>query len=155
MTSAADIAGELNALAAPLHARLAEVTAELEKAQAVVDELKAGRHHLRTALRAIDPTFEAESRPGPKPGPGPKSTPKRDQRSRIGEKGIEAVREWLEADRPAYSNGSGFTATELARIEGFPLSQASAAAALVILHDRGAVRLDRIGQGGSKHYVLV
>lgn len=140
---------QLHELAAPLHERFVRVERDLRVAQAVVSGLRDDRSKLRAALRVVDPTFEPENKPGPKKnrtGPTPKVT---------SDKTLAEMAALLEANRAELANGTGFTATALERRRDWRWSQSATSAALRTLHERGVVRLDRTGTGGSKWFVLV
>jgi hypothetical protein len=146
-TKVPSIDEQLHALAAPLHDSLKRVEKELRVAQALVEGLRADRGKIRSALRAVDPTFEPENKPGPK----------KNGHGTYGVKPatVDALRELLEAHRDEL-NGDGFTGTQISHRPDWHYSSATTSQALRALHDRGIVRLSkRIGAGGSKLYKLV
>jgi len=144
------IADELHGLAAPIRERLERVEQELATALAVVDGLRAGRAQLRKALAAVDPTFEPESRSGPKSN-GKRTTPK----LAASEGAIARAMDYFEANRAELSNGNGMTSGSLNRRADWPFSESYTKVILDTLHDRGVVRLDRKGRGGAHIFVLV
>lgn len=142
--SAPTLDEQLHDLAEPLHIHLRRVEAELTAAEAVVARLRADRSKLRTALRAVDPTFEPEGKPGPKTKTKGKPYP-------VSESAVALIGGLIAEGQ----NGDGFTASQLARQEGWPYSQSHTSQALSVLHERGVIRLDRTEQGGAKVYYLV
>lgn len=135
----------MHALAAPLHELLAEVETELAEVQARLDQLRADRSKLRTALRAADPTFEPETKPGPKGRKTPANVA-----------GVEALAKAQELlpQLAAEFDGDGFTSTALAAHDAWPFSQSYSSMILNTLQDRGVVRLDHV-VGTRKHFKLV
>lgn len=142
------IAAELHELAAPIRERLKKVEQDIRSAEALMRGLKDGRAQLRTALRAVDPTYEPESKPGRKPGGG-KSAPLASARA------VERMTAYLEASRDEFSNGNGFTSGTLHRRPDSLFSESYTKAVLDVLHERGVVRLDRVGRGNAHIFVLV
>lgn len=130
------------------------VVAELEEAQAKVTTLTEERRELLHVLRWLDP-----DNPAYQPAkPGPKSKPKSTRDTSewtVSEEKLTKIAEWLKANQ---DNGlaDGFTGTGLYKRADF-LSIGSAETvrrAMPELAERGIIRLDRLGQGGSKVYKL-
>lgn len=141
------IRNAIDAALAPLREQLAVVDAEMERVQVELVKLRAMRAEVMKVLRAADPTTVA---PGRAPGGG---KPKRTGRG-IGEERIEAIFEWLQEN----ADGEAFHASGLARRDDFSIArgqQSTISKALVELADRGLLRLDHTGTGGSRFYKLV
>lgn len=124
---------------------LDEEIAELEEQLA---EKRALRKRAVNAIRLDDPSFELDAKPGPKPKHSQNGKPISDEK-------LKQLREWLEARRDEIANG-GITASEVARRDDFGsiMSTATVSAGMRVLHDRGVLRLDHLGTGGGKWYVL-
>lgn len=148
--AAASALDDLRDVVEPVRARLLEKLTRLDREIAESEQelhaKKTTRTEIRNMIRVFDPTFEPKRKPGPKPKTG---------RGRPTGRDPEVALELLEANRAEFSNGNGFTGTELSRRHDWPLTQSRTSAALKALHERGAIRLDHTGTGGSKHYVLV
>jgi ABC-type transporter Mla subunit MlaD len=144
-TPATSIDEELHALARPLYDRLLQVEHELETIEATARRVRDNRNKLRTALRAVDPTYA--------------QTPATPRGNRAPTKGVasDTVEEItrLLRDMPSDVATGGIMASALARRDGWPYSQATTSAALKVLHTRGVIRLDHTGTGGGKWYRLV
>jgi len=136
---------QIAALGAPLREQLQNVEAAYTAKQAELVELRETREQLRRALRALDPSFVVPVKSKAKSNGGAKK--------QVAEETLRRMEAWLrehDGDFP-----EGFAASPLSRHLGFAWSQATASAALNILHDEGLLRLDRRGLGGGKFYKLV
>lgn len=144
---------ELHELVAPIRTRLEEIEADLADVDRIRNQLRVDRDDTRKALRAVDPTFEADSRPGKAKGG------KRKGRTARGTYGVgeETLAEMAELMRQhaADFDGEGFTATSLARLPGWRWGAAHTSQAVRAMHDRGTIRLDHTGTGGGRWYALV
>jgi hypothetical protein len=150
LPSVESIDANLADLARPYRELLAQIEADLATVQTAANLLRENRNKLRTALRAIDPTYDPESKPGPK-GKRPPTT--------IASQGAaDAAAELLSKFKDNGTlNGGPFTASDLARRDDWEWSQSYSGLILAALHERGIVRLDSIGgpTGNAKLYVLV
>jgi len=146
------IASDLHKLAEPIKERLDKVEREIETAEALLQGLKLGRAQLRHALKAVDPTYEPpDGRVGRKGAAGKRTTPP----TRPSEKAVAEVTEILEKHRDEFTNGDGMTSGRLFRRDDWPYSESYTKVILDTLHERGVIRLDRIGRGGAHIFVLV
>lgn len=146
------IDASLAELAAPYREMLEAIEADLAVAQSVVNLLRENRNKVRTALRAVDPTFEPDH--GHKPG-----VPKKGGRAAAvaGRRTTDQAMELLaRLKESGVLNGAEFTASDLSRRDDWPWSQSYSSAILAELHTRGVVRLDQVGgpTGNAKLYVL-
>jgi len=145
---------DLASLAKPYRDLLDEVERDLATVQSVANLLRENRNKLRTALRAIDPTFEPDH--GHKPG-----VPKKNGKGTAAVAGKRTTEQALDLlatlKASGALNGERFTASDLARRDDWPWSQSYSSAILNELHQRGVVRLDQVGgpTGNAKLYVLV
>ena len=143
----------------PFKQMLRLVGIKRDKTRAELDRLQAEYRQIERAIKAIDPTFEGERK---KTGPKSKST-KPSSNGQVGQGRVDAVQTWLFENREylAQTYSKGYTASDLKRDERFLASEPgqygadSVLAALRVLYDRGVMRLDHRGTGGSKYYALV
>jgi hypothetical protein len=148
---------DLALLAEPLRVRIAKVDAELATAEAMVRMLREDRKKIRDALRYVDPAWE-DPRPS-KYGPKPKKQNQNGAGSHASKKVItdakvQVIHDWIMSIRDDLPT-RGITGTQLSRRPDAPAKQEHIAYALRLMHDRGAIRLDHTGTGGSKFYVVV
>jgi len=135
---------QIAGLAAPLREQLRRVDEACAAKQAELNLLRETQRELRTALRAVDPSFREETKAAkraPTNGGG---------RKHVAPETLNEILEWM--GRHASRFPDGFCASPLARERDFPWSQATASAALITLHDSGTIRLDHRGTGGAKYY---
>jgi hypothetical protein len=139
------VRSEIESLTRPLTDIVRSLDEQIAEKQREVDELKDARKQASRMLRVADPSFEAEQKPGPKPAPYIAS-----------ESRVKQVQAWLEAHRDDPLMIEGFTSTWLTKHADWNGlgSQSYTSQALRVLHDRGVIRLDRTGSGGSKVFVL-
>lgn len=142
-------AERLHSLAASVREQLDEVEAELAELDRVREPLRDDRDRLRRALRAVDPSFEPESKPGPRT-----SRKRRSGTYGVSEESLAAMGETIRKHAGEF-DGEGFTATALTRLPDWQWGQAHTAQAIRAMHDRGTIRLDHVGTGGGRWYVLV
>ena len=125
---------------------------EIADLEAQLAEKRATRKQTAQMIRLRDPEFEADKRSGPKTKPhtGPVKP--------VADEKLAAIRAFIEShsDDPMESGDGTFTASSLCRHEDWNGlgSQATASAALRLLHDRGVIELHHIGTGGAKHFVV-
>jgi hypothetical protein len=140
---------ELQELVAPLRSIVARMDDQIQEAEKELDELKSARRTAFNALRAADPTM---------PGPGRRKNVGRGHPVQTGgvtvsERQVALVQTFLEDRRGEFTNGGGFTGTDLVgRIPG--TNKTAVRRAVRVLHERGVLRLDR-AEGTAKFYVLV
>ena len=132
-------------LAVPLREQFEAVEQSVELKQAELAELRTIRAELLRTLRHIDPSFK-------------KPMPKKDlnggfKAKQVAEETLQRVEVFLRAHDEEFPEG--FAASPVSRHPEFEWSQATASAALNVLHDEGRLRLDHKGLGGAKFYKLV
>jgi len=135
-------------LLTPAKDRLKIVRSKRNKVERELDRLRDEEKIIVRGIRAWEPTFERNGKPGPKPTTG----------SQISETRVTAVREFLLAHKEELNETfpEGFTASDVKRQPGAPeYAPDSILVAIRRLHDRGVVRLNKRGRGGAKMWVIV
>jgi len=132
-----------------LKGALPSLDAEIAALEEQLAEKRSTRKATAAAIRLREPEFEADKRPGPK------STPSTNGKV-VSDAKLREIRAWLEARRDEIAASRGITGSEVARRDDFdvPASAATVTAAMRELHDRGVLRLDHMGTGGGKWYVV-
>lgn len=141
----------------PFKQMLRLVRGKLSSAELEVERLKGEERQILRGLRAIDPTFERNGKPGPKSSSG--------GGYHVSEERLARLADWFVEERDGIAElfPSGWTGTELHRdylkagheVRDDDVGLSSFQAAVVKLHGRGVIRLARRGKGGSKIYVVV
>lgn len=142
------LAERLHALAAPVREEFERVEEELRVAEVLVHGLRAELREARTALRAVDPTYEPETKPKKRKGAGTYG---------VSSDTLDEMAELMRKNVGQF-NGKGFTCPELHKLPGWHWSMAHTSQAIRAMHDRGMVRLDGVAGGpknNAKTYRLV
>ena len=144
---------EVAKLLAPLrHLHETAVTDE-RLAQAKLDQAKAQRREIEKMLRAVDPEFYEKNGKGK---PGRKAATNGGARIHtvnFSDQRLAPLIDWLQANAERLNEmngGDGFIATQVASTEEVPAissSQSTFSKMLLVLHERGIVRLNKIGGG--------
>jgi hypothetical protein len=144
--------GELASVTERLPTIVDRLDASIDNVEQQLAELKTTRRDVAKMLSTADHEW-IDPRASAKPGPKSKS---QQQPYLASEQKVKDVQAWLEAHREDKLVVEGFTSKWLTNHEdwnGLP-SQSYTSQALRVLHDRGVIRLDRRGTGGSKIFVL-
>jgi hypothetical protein len=131
---------DLLTITEPLMQQLRDIDGEIAGMTTELSELRAHRTKLVSIVRSINP----ELAPKKKNYVGKSLVPISDEK-------VAGIWGWLKEA----VNGDEFYASGLMRMEGVPTSQSQMSKALVVLHERGNIRLVRQGSGGSKYYRVV
>jgi len=143
MTILEELDSELSELAEPLKGKLARLDSEIETAESLLSGLKSRRTKIVKTLTDL----------GVMPPP---AKTQRNKSNPIADETYERIKTWLEEHRKELSNNGGFGVVDLMNEHGLRfVSRATLTNALNRLHEDRIVRLDRVGQGGKKMYVLV
>jgi hypothetical protein len=145
-TAIADAEAAIEATLAPVRDQLATVQELINTKLSEVEKLKAVERRLTSVIRAGDPD-------APRPGPRKGSTHNgRDTNKwNVSNEKLNALTEYLAANL----NGEAFTTYDLLDRDDFDLmSKATVQKALAVLTERGTIRLDRLGEKGTKIYKL-
>ena len=154
--SAVDLEQEIANLLAPLRELQKVAQREEQEAQAKLDVARTRRREIDKMLRAVDP--EAEPFHKQRNGGRPKKT------TDIGAAKLDAVTEWLQEraeELNAMAGGDGFALSEVVEKYGgydsLPIGyQSGMSKAFRELHERGVLRLSKVGgMGGRKYYKVV
>lgn len=133
-----------------LQEHLRETTARIDSVERELRELRQMRRDAEKMLYVIDPSSIPDR---PKPGPPKGTRPGSGKGKRnIAENRVDDLEAWLRAN---LGPGEGFSAADLQRRSDFSvLPNGSVAFGIHALHDRGAIRYDRVGERGTKIYKL-
>jgi len=126
---------------APTMTHLREVEGQIAFHQEEIDKLKEVHRRLVAIERIIHP-------PEPKPK---KVKPSANGYHAVSEETLGATIDWL---RHTYPDGDISTSVVLAHPE-WSISKSHTQKILVLLHERGQLRLDSTGQGGRRNYRVV
>jgi hypothetical protein len=151
MTTTTRLAEALDGLDVRLRATVDQLDAEVEAKERELREVREERAEVLRVLRAIDPTEmrgrttkAVTKRPATRPGYTPS----------VSQENQDALVDWIRAHEREQES---WTAAEIERHADFarlPMSRATINGALLVLSDRGVVRLDRVTKGGGKKYKL-
>jgi hypothetical protein len=143
---------EVAKLLAPLrHLHETAVTDE-RLAQAKLDQARAQRREIERMLRAVDPDFYEKNGKG-KPGRKPATNGAVPAPPNFSDERLRPLVDWLQANAERLNEmngGDGFVASQVAKNEEVPAissSQSTFSKMLLVLHERGIVRLNKIGGG--------
>jgi len=133
----------LDRVLAPLSEQLSTVDSEIATQEAELKELKEVRTQIVAILRRIDPSLAPTAKKKPEGAP-------------VSEERVREIQEWLLANAEILNANGGITTSSLRERPDFPFSNKTATSkALIVLHDRGVLRLDRIGRGAARYYKVV
>jgi hypothetical protein len=130
---------DLLTITEPLMQQLRDIDGEIEDMTSELKDLRAHRTKLVAIVRSINPEL------------APKKEMKPKAAATISDALVETVFNFIQHN----VNGDEFYASGLQRMENAPTSQSQLSKALVVLHERGHIRLVRQGSGGSKYYRVV
>jgi len=143
VASADELRAELAATVDPIRNSVAKLDVDIASLEATLAELKGLRKAAAAMIRLQDPSFESESKPGPKP-------PSSNGNHGVAPETLATIREWVVGIADEYPDGFGVR--QLADRPDAPKSRATLTNAFAALSDEGTLRKDRIGQGGAVIY---
>jgi hypothetical protein len=145
----APVRAALAGILEPLQAELVKANAEVELLERQLAQAREERKTIERVLKAADPL----AKPGPKPK-GQQAAGPWDVSTRV----VDELQDYVKEHYDRYSS-EGFYASGLLRdrkADGLRTpSDATINKALRALHDRGAIRLVKQGNGGARIYKLV
>jgi hypothetical protein len=148
VSAATELREAIGASLEPVRQRLAEVEQAIAAAERELAELRKLRTEARTLLRTIDPKSVPNQRRGKKKL-SPDGYP-------ISEEMVTRASDWLREH--AHELDQPFGVPEIMARDDFAgvMSRQTLSTAMLVLADRGVVRLDSIGGqgGGRRNYVL-
>lgn len=148
----------------PLKESYAEIDAEITALETKLSKARAVREEVRKAIRRTDPDFGDDLRKSNGRSNGKvRGSIGTGQRNFSPER-LGTLTEWLRENAEWLNEGDGFMATKIARehkVPGIASSQSTFSKMLLVLHDQGVVRLNRVGaaedtnKGRAKYYKVV
>jgi hypothetical protein len=134
---------QLDEMVQPLRDQLRAVDENIEMKARELADMRSARNEMMRVLKVVDPSFRHPNRPKRVVHQGA---------GKVAQDKLDALADWLRQ----HKSEEAFSGAEIANTESFDLmSRATVSNAVLMLADRGVLRLDHQGKGGARYYRLV